>query len=75
MSVPPFFAPAGAVTRAGYLASAALTDELLLELLLPPELPELLDLLRHRLNDHHMNPASGARWEDLRDRLLKSRNA
>ena len=53
-----------------------LAEELLNQVVLEQDKdPQLLNLLRRRLNDHHMNPASGARWEDLRDRLLKSRNA
>jgi hypothetical protein len=45
VNVPPFFAPAGGLVRAGNLASSELTAvELPLELP-APELPELLDLL------------------------------
>jgi putative addiction module component (TIGR02574 family) len=35
----------------------------------------LMDLLRRRLDDHDANPASGVRWETLRDRLLKRQHA
>lgn len=53
-----------------------LAEELLNQVVLEKERdPALLDLLRRRLNDHNANPASGARWEELRDRLLQSRNA
>jgi putative addiction module component (TIGR02574 family) len=36
--------------------------------------PALLELLRRRLAEHHAQPTSGVRWEELRDRLLKRRN-
>jgi len=37
--------------------------------------PALVDLIARRLNDHNANLASGVRWEELRDRLLKRRHA
>jgi putative addiction module component (TIGR02574 family) len=33
--------------------------------------PAFLDLLRRRLAEHEVQPESGIRWEELRDRLLK----
>jgi len=37
--------------------------------------PALLALLRQRLEEHRAEPETGTRWEELRDRLLKGRNA
>jgi putative addiction module component (TIGR02574 family) len=52
-----------------------LAEELLNQVVLEQDKdPSLLDLLRHRLDDHRANPASGVRWEELRDRLLKRRH-
>ena len=53
-----------------------LAEELLNQVVLEQDKdPALLDLLRRRLSDHHADPASGVRWEILRDRLLKRRHA
>jgi putative addiction module component (TIGR02574 family) len=49
-----------------------LAEELLNQVVLEQDKdPALLDLLRRRLDDHAANPASGVRWEGLRDRVLK----
>ena len=49
-----------------------LAEELLNQVVLEQDKdPVLLDLLRRRLDDHAADPASGVRWETLRDRLLK----
>src|SRR6266516_7453384 len=48
-----------------------LAEELLNQVVLEQDKdPQLLDLLRRRLNEHNADPASGVRWEVLRDRLL-----
>ena len=53
-----------------------LAEELLNQVVLEQDKdPQLLDLLRRRINDHHADPESGARWEILRDRLLKRPHA
>ena len=53
-----------------------LAEELLNQVVLEQDKdPQLLDLLRQRLNDHHADPESGVRWEILRDRLLKRQHA
>jgi putative addiction module component (TIGR02574 family) len=53
-----------------------LAEELLNQVVLEQDKdPALLDLLRRRLNDHAADPASGVRWETLRDRLLKRQHA
>jgi putative addiction module component (TIGR02574 family) len=53
-----------------------LAEELLNQVVLERDKdPALLDLLRRRLHDHHAEPASGVRWEELRDRLLRRRDA
>lgn len=53
-----------------------LAEELLNQVVLEKEKdPALLELLRRRLAEHEMEPASGARWEELRDRLLGRRHA
>lgn len=53
-----------------------LAEELLNQVVLEQDKdPQLLDLLRRRLSDHQADPASGVRWEVLRDRLLKRRHA
>lgn len=35
----------------------------------------MVAVLRTRLAEHDSDPASGTRWEELRERLLKRRNA
>jgi putative addiction module component (TIGR02574 family) len=53
-----------------------LAEELLNQVVLEQDKdPALVELLRSRLNDHEANPASGVRWKELRDRLLKRRHA
>jgi putative addiction module component (TIGR02574 family) len=53
-----------------------LAEELLNQVVLEQDKdPALVDLLRRRLNDHQADPASGVRWEELRNRLLKRRHA
>lgn len=53
-----------------------LAEELLNQVVLEQDRdPALVDLLRRRLNEHHANPTSGVRWEELRDRLLKRAHA
>jgi hypothetical protein len=53
-----------------------LAEELLNQVVLESEKdPALLEVLRRRLDDHKKSPDVGVRWEDLRDRLLKRRNA
>ena len=53
-----------------------LAEELLNQVVLEQDKdPQLLDLLRRRLNDHRADPESGVRWEILRDRLLKRPHA
>ena len=53
-----------------------LAEELLNQVVLERDKdPALVDLLRCRLSEHKADPASGARWEELRDRLLKRRHA
>jgi len=53
-----------------------LAEELLNQVVLEQDKdPQLLDLLRRRLGNHNDDPASGVRWEVLRDRLLKRRHA
>ena len=53
-----------------------LAEELLNQVVLEQDKdPSLMDLLRRRLADHQGNPESGVRWEELRDRLLKRRDA
>ena len=53
-----------------------LAEELLNQVVLEQDKdPALLDLLRRRLKDHNADPASGVRWEALRDRLLKRQHA
>jgi putative addiction module component (TIGR02574 family) len=52
-----------------------LAEELLNQVVLEQDKdPQLQDLLRRRLSDHHADPTSGVRWEVLRDRLLKRRH-
>jgi hypothetical protein len=49
-----------------------LAEELLNQVVLEQDKdPALLELPRRRLNNHAADPASGVRWETLRDRLLK----
>jgi hypothetical protein len=49
-----------------------LAEELLNQIVLEQDKdPVLLELLRQRLDEHNVDPASGVRWEVLRDRLLK----
>ena len=53
-----------------------LAEELLNQVVLERDKdPALLDLLRRRLHDHDAEPASGVRWEELCDRLLRRRDA
>lgn len=37
--------------------------------------PALREMLRRRLSEHSADPESGVRWEDLRDRLIRSADA
>jgi putative addiction module component (TIGR02574 family) len=49
-----------------------LVEELLNQIVLEKKKdPAFLDLLRRRLAEHEVQPESGIRWEELRDRLLK----
>jgi hypothetical protein len=53
-----------------------LAEELLNQVVLERDKdPGLIELLRQRLNEHNAEPETGARWEELRDRLLKRRHA
>ncbi len=53
-----------------------LAEELLNQVVLEQDKdPALLDLLRHRLDDHATDPESGVPWETLRNRLLKRQDA
>jgi putative addiction module component (TIGR02574 family) len=53
-----------------------LAEELLNQVLLEQDKdPALVDLLRRRLNDHEADPTGGVPWEELRDRLLRRRQA
>jgi putative addiction module component (TIGR02574 family) len=53
-----------------------LAEELLNQVVLERDKdPALVDLLRHRLDEHRAHPESGVRWEELRGRLLKRRHA
>ena len=53
-----------------------LAEELLNQVVLERDKdPALVDLLRRRLKDHQASPENGARWEELRDRLLKRPHA
>jgi hypothetical protein len=53
-----------------------LAEELLGQVVLERDKdPALLETLRKRLEQHAAHPDSGVVWEDLRDRLLKRRNA
>ena len=53
-----------------------LAEELLNQVVLEKDKdPSLLELLRKRLADHSADPQSGTPWEELRDRLLKRRDA
>ena len=53
-----------------------LAEELLNQVVLEKDKdPALLEMLRRRLADHNSDPESGTRWEELRDRLLKRRDA
>ena len=53
-----------------------LAEELLNQVVLEKDKdPALVELLRRRLAAHDGNPNSGTAWEELRDRLLKQRNA
>ena len=53
-----------------------LAEELLNQVVLEQDKDSaLLKLLRRRLKDHAADPESGARWETLRDRLLKQQHA
>ena len=52
-----------------------LAEELLSQVVLEKDKdPALSELLRQRLTDHEADPQSGARWEELRDQLLKRRD-
>lgn len=53
-----------------------LAEELLNQVVLEKDKDaSLVELLRRRLAAHDGDPASGTRWEELRDRLLKRRDA
>jgi putative addiction module component (TIGR02574 family) len=53
-----------------------LAEELLNQVVLEQDKdPALVDLLRRRLNDHEADPTGGVPWEELRDRLLRRRQA
>jgi hypothetical protein len=53
-----------------------LAEELLNQVVLEKDKdPRLVGLLQQRLAAHDTDPTSGTRWEELRDRLLKRRNA
>lgn len=53
-----------------------LAEELLNQVVLEKDKdPVLVELLRRRLGAHDADPNSGIAWEELRDRLLKQRNA
>jgi putative addiction module component (TIGR02574 family) len=53
-----------------------LAEELLNQVLLEQDKdPALVDLLRRRLNDDEADPTGGVPWEELRDRLLRRRQA
>jgi putative addiction module component (TIGR02574 family) len=53
-----------------------LAEELLNQVVLEQDKdPALIELLQRRRDEHHANPAAGVRWEELRARLLKQRNA
>lgn len=53
-----------------------LAEELLNQVVLEKDKdPSLVELLRRRLAAHDADPASGTPWEELRDRLLKRRDA
>lgn len=53
-----------------------LAEESLSQVLLEKDKdPALSALLRERLAEHEANPEVGVRWEELRDRLLKKRDA
>ena len=53
-----------------------LAEELLNQVVLEKDKdPSLVELLRRRLAAHDADPTSGTSWEELRDRLLKRRNA
>jgi putative addiction module component (TIGR02574 family) len=53
-----------------------LAEELLNQVVLEQDKdPALVDLLRRRLNDDEADPTGGVPWEELRDRLLRRRQA
>lgn len=53
-----------------------LAEELLNQVVLEKDRdPSLVELLRRRLAAHRADPTSGTPWEELRDRLLKRRDA
>jgi len=53
-----------------------LAEELLNQVVLEKDKdPSLVEMLRRRLAAHDADPTGGARWEELRDRLLKRGNA
>jgi putative addiction module component (TIGR02574 family) len=53
-----------------------LAEELLNQVVLEQDKdPALTELLRRRLAEHNSAPETGVLWEELRDRLLKRRNA
>jgi hypothetical protein len=53
-----------------------LAEELLNQVVLERDKdPSLIELLRHRLAAHDADPKSGTPWAELRDRLLKRRDA
>ena len=53
-----------------------LAEELLNQVVLEQDKdPALIERLRRRLDEHRADPTGGVRWEELRARLLKQRNA
>lgn len=53
-----------------------LAEELLNQVVLEKDKdPSLIELLRCRLAAHGADPTSGTPWKELRDRLLKRRDA
>ena len=53
-----------------------LAEELLNQVVLEKDKDAaLVELLRNRLADHNADPQSGTPWQELRDRLLKRRDA
>lgn len=53
-----------------------LAEELLNQVVLEKDKdPALSELLRRRLTEYEADPNGGIRWQELRDRLLKRRDA